>query len=340
MNIAEYPWAKIFIILIGVSITVIEVWEYKRRKKKKKWEKIKKPIIIGLSMILLILSVFDEVDTSKEQKEAENIETERRNQQIIQDSIRASRIITDLGKALNKIDSSTQNLGKVDNSINIVRDVVDNQVKTLRSVVSKTKEVQNSITGGDSYVKFYLVKSWRDKTIHLFCAVVGKYPMSLIDLKFSSSSFKKSIANKPIQLKPLLEGHGTYERFEIKMRSLDSNLGVLEIATFKEEDFKENIQFSLWVSSINGLTLQKTEWKNHKKYFSAPRKSGLTNLTDDVDWSGKEFEYTTKIDRVKPVDIKNTDPRKFIDKSAGIYYYKETYTVQLKYGDEFHFMAM
>lgn len=324
-------WFKIFIIIIGVSITILEVVSYKRRNKNERFQKLRKPLVIGLSMFLLIISVFHEVTTAEAQKTANKIEETRRDKVIKNDSLRVARIINDLGTAIGKIDSSTQNLVKVDSSIGVVKGVVKQQVNKLTSVVNESKEVQNNITGGDSYIKFYLIKLWRTQILELRCAVIGKYPMNNINLKINTFSFRDSLLNEQIKFEPLIYGSGIYQHFEVNIPSFSSNNSTLIIAKFKVEDFKKDILLRISAYSTNGETFQVINWKNHKQYVSSSPKTNKITLTND-NWSGKDFEYKTSISRVKLLGSTIISDRE-LDVNAGIYYY-ENNDVQLKLYDD------
>ncbi|NDV14823.1 hypothetical protein GO009_02200 [Muricauda sp. TY007] len=313
------PWLKIIISFIAVGITVVEVWDFRKKRKNKNWQKLKKPIIIISSLLLLLLTVWDEINDENKNK----IEEERRDAQIVQDSIRASQIILNLGNALNKIDSSAQNLVKVDSSIGIVRNSINEQVNQLTSIVSESKEIQNNLTGGDSYIKLFLVKRWRTQSLELLCTVMGKYPMHNINLYITCSSFQDSLLKESINLEPLVNGNGSNMAFEVRLSSLTSNIATYSIAKFDVNDFKDDIKLSIWAYSNNGSTFQMINWKNHKRYLSSPRKTGSASLTgsNNTDWSGKSFEYTSIISRVTPVErAKMRD--NVIDNSAGLYYYE------------------
>jgi hypothetical protein len=330
------PLLKILISIIAIGITIVEIWEFRKKKKNKNWGKLKKPIIIFSSLLLLLLTVWDEINDDQDNR----VEETRRNAQIVKDSIRASNIITDLKTALDKIDStaieinkSSKSLSKVDSSISLVNDGLSIQGNRLSEIISESEEVNKNLIGGDSYIKLFLVKRWRTQTLELLVTVMGKYPMHNISLYITCSSFQDSILEKPIKLEPLINGSGINMAFDVRFSSLTTNISTYSIAKFDVNDFKRHIRIGVWSYSNNGSTLQIIDWKNHKKYFSAPRETGSATLTDNIDYSGKSFEYSSRISRVTPV-VKEKIGDNIIDSTAGIAYY-DNYMVQFNLFEKF-----
>lgn len=311
-------WIKIAISVLAVTIPFVEFYRFKKRTDNRRWEKAKRPIIVISSFLLLLLTVWGEIVDNNENQ----IEEERRNRQIVKDSLRASRIITNLESTLIKIDSTAQNLDKVDSSIVNVNNVLNSQVNQLSSVVSKSKEVQKNLTGGNGYLKLYLVKLWRTQTLELRCSVMGKYPMSNVNIYITCSSFLENISNKTIEFEPMIQGNGSNMAFDVYFSSITPNRGTYTIATFESKDFEDDIELAGWTYSNNGSTFQKIRWENHKEYLKPPRKTGTAKLTDieKMDWTGKGFEYSSFIHKVTPVESRKRG-NKVIDSTAGFTYY-------------------
>lgn len=310
-------WTKILISIIAIGISIVEVWEFRKKKKKKNWEKIKKPVIVIGSLLLLLLTVWDEVADENQAR----AEEERSNKQIIADSLRISKIILNLNDANTKIDSSTKNLVRVDSSIGFVKNVLNEQVGSLTNIVSESKEIQKNLTGGDSYLKYFLIKRYRNQVLELHCAVIGKYPMQNVNSYITCSSFQDSLLKKPISLEPLIIGKGMNRAFEIDFSSLTSYNPTYLIAKFDVSNFKGDIILPIWTRSNNGSTFQLITWKNHRKYLSGPPRTNKTTLKgkENTDWSGGSFEYSSRISRVEPMDIEGLKNNE-LDNTAGIYY--------------------
>ncbi|WP_339725718.1 hypothetical protein [Maribacter stanieri] len=314
-------WTKIFISIIAVGISLVEFWEFRKKNKNKKWQKLKKPIIIISSLVLLLLNVWDEISDKNESYKDE----EKRNLQIIKDSIRVSNIISNLNIAITKIDTtaleinkSSINLAKVDSSISLVNKGLFIQGNRLNEIINESEEVNKNLTGGDSYIKFYLIKNRRNKTIKLACGLRGNYAMHNIFIRINSSSFIDQSYFKPIILEPLIKGNGVFGKFTIEFSNFAEVNSPYTLAIFNENELKEDLSFGFWTSSSNGTTFQKIEWKNHKDFFVDPPKNNTVKFNGEPDWSGQSFNYSTYVTKLSR-HANNRSKR--IDSTAGFYYY-------------------
>ena len=211
MMLTELPWLKIFATIIGVAIAIVEIWDFKKKRKNIKWQKQKKPIIITLTMMLLGLSIWDSIDDKSEEIEIYRLEEERRNIQIKTDSIRALNIINNLDSAIVKIDNSTENLRAIDSVLGNVRSDIKTQVATLNMVVDKSQELQNYEIGGDSFpiiVPLGVFSEMFDETkVRLQIVNIGNYHQKNVIVTITDVLRR----NLFIDIDSIIENKWTYE---------------------------------------------------------------------------------------------------------------------------------
>ncbi len=292
MNLFELPWPKILATIFGISIAVVEVWNFKRKRKNVRWEKKKRPIIIVLSMFLLVITIWDSVEEKSEEITRFKLEQKRRNKQIIKDSLRATQIIVNLGEALQKINSTSKNLSGVDSLLNTVKNDFKVQVTTLNNVVFKSEELYKYQTGGDSYIKYFLLKYPQTNEIRLSYNKVGVYPVLAPRVNITMIGVKDEFRKDAIVVEEPLIGKGGREVFSVQLGDKILSGGV--IATFKLDEFEKDITLWLTTDSYNGRTFQNITWKNHKE----------------------NKNYKTIIQRVEPFDPKKKD--NILDTTTGV----------------------
>lgn len=271
---------KIIASIIGAMIAIVEIWDFRSKKKNAKWQKIKKPIIITLSIGILVFSLWDTVEEDKQSSNKDKIENERINIQNAKqdslskiDSIRLARLSNNLKTNLDKLDKTGTSILKMDSILVGVRDSLSKQVFILKSAFQKSKELVRLET-----IKFEIEKP----NFGVFDLVFSPNKPDSTNINFRFTFINKGIRHaSQIKIKHLLIGLQTNKK-EVEIINkhdlllLDSKISPqIKIQTFNEisvigeslEELNEKSEFLIFILKYEFKENYSSKWENGQFVF-------------------------------------------------------------------------
>lgn len=137
MNVSDWPWIKILGTLCGVLIAFVEILEYRRRRKNRKWLKRKKVILLSLIAALLCFSLWDNVN-----EESKSIAQEKaRDTLIIKDSVRIDNLFKRTDTILNSVGTAVMGIEDSKSKLKVLDSLAVATNNRLALAIEKSKEL-------------------------------------------------------------------------------------------------------------------------------------------------------------------------------------------------------